>query len=93
LRQPWVQNNYLFNFVAVSDKFLALGTHLGYVYILDFEGHTNQQHIFRPHTGSVNDLSIDEYGEYIASCSNDGRPNNHFLTKNRQSRGVQFIRK
>jgi len=46
---------------------------LGYLYILDFEGNNNQQQQFRPHAETINDLSIDSTGEYIASCSNDGK--------------------
>lgn len=55
--------------LAVGEKFLALGTHLGYLYILDFEGNSNNQQEFRPHSESINDLSIDESGEFVASVS------------------------
>ena len=59
---------YLFIF-----QFLALGTHHGAVHIFDHEGNhiTNKQ--FDSHTSTVNQICIDEDGEYIASCSNDGK--------------------
>ncbi|XP_047319698.1 vacuolar protein sorting-associated protein 41 homolog [Impatiens glandulifera] len=56
--------------VAVAERMIALGTHGGNLYILDFLG--NQVKEFRDHTASVNDLSFDSDGEYIASCSDDG---------------------
>ncbi|KAL9657386.1 hypothetical protein ABK040_014374 [Willaertia magna] len=67
-----IEGNYA-SALAVCEKFLALGTHLGYLYILDFEGNNNHQQQFRPHAESINDLSIDSTGEYIATCSNDGK--------------------
>ncbi|EFC40517.1 hypothetical protein NAEGRDRAFT_81004 [Naegleria gruberi] len=67
-----IEGNYA-SALVVGEKFLALGTHLGYLYILDFEGNNNQQQKFRPHAETINDLTIDSTGEYIASCSNDGK--------------------
>ncbi|KAF0977952.1 hypothetical protein FDP41_003274 [Naegleria fowleri] len=67
-----IEGNYA-SALVVGEKFLALGTHLGYLYLLDIEGNNNQQQKFRPHAETINDLSIDSTGEYIASCSNDGK--------------------
>lgn len=56
---------------TVSDRFLAMGTHWGVVHIMDFEGNENQK--FQAHQATVNDLSVDLDGEYIASASDDGK--------------------
>ncbi|RYR63978.1 hypothetical protein Ahy_A03g010145 isoform B [Arachis hypogaea] len=56
--------------IAVAERMIALGTHDGIVYILDFLG--NQVKEFPAHSAVVNDLSFDLEGEYIGSCSDDG---------------------
>ncbi|XP_027340722.1 vacuolar protein sorting-associated protein 41 homolog isoform X3 [Abrus precatorius] len=56
--------------IAVAERMIALGTHDGVVYILDFLG--NQVKEFSAHAAVVNDLSFDVEGEYIGSCSDDG---------------------
>ncbi|KAI8596985.1 hypothetical protein EDD21DRAFT_230782 [Dissophora ornata] len=56
---------------TVSERFLAMGTHWGAVHIMDFEGNENQK--FQAHQATVNDLSVDLDGEYIASASDDGK--------------------
>jgi len=57
--------------LAVHAKFLALGTHWGVIYILDFNG--DEINRLSTHTTTINELSVDEGGEYIASCSDDGK--------------------
>ncbi|KAG5460394.1 MAG: LOW QUALITY PROTEIN: hypothetical protein BJ554DRAFT_7565, partial [Olpidium bornovanus] len=47
----------------------ALGTHWGVIHILDFDG--NEVKRFRSHAATVNHLSIDNAGEYVASASDD----------------------
>lgn len=66
--------------LAVIDKFLALGTHNGVIHILDFNG--NQVKVFNSHSASVNELSIDDSREYLASCGNDGKVVIHGLYTN-----------
>ena len=56
--------------MAVSDRFLALGTHAGMIYILDVEG--NLVKGFRSHTASILDLDIDSTSEFVASAGMDG---------------------
>ncbi|KAF9186758.1 Vacuolar protein sorting-associated protein 41 [Haplosporangium sp. Z 767] len=56
---------------TVSDRFLAMGTHWGVVHIMDFDGNENQK--FQAHSATVNDLSVDLDGEFIASASDDGK--------------------
>lgn len=51
-----------------------MGTHWGVVHIMDFEGNENQK--FQAHQATVNDLSVDQEGEYIASASDDGMKTN-----------------
>ena len=55
---------------AISSRFIALGTHGGMVYILDFEG--NLVKGFRSHSASILDLDIDSTSEFVASASMDG---------------------
>ncbi|KAM0751555.1 vacuolar protein sorting-associated protein 41 [Meredithblackwellia eburnea MCA 4105] len=56
--------------LAVSSKFIALGTHNGAVFILDFQSNIVKR--FRPHQAMVNDLSFDLGSEFVASASMDG---------------------
>eukprot|EP01111_Echinosteliopsis_oligospora_P016112 TRINITY_DN6578_c0_g1_i1.p1 TRINITY_DN6578_c0_g1~~TRINITY_DN6578_c0_g1_i1.p1 ORF type:complete len:893 (+),score=224.14 TRINITY_DN6578_c0_g1_i1:30-2708(+) len=57
--------------MSVHDKFLALGTRYGCVYMLDFNG--NEIRRWQSHSANVNEMSIDQNGEYIGSCSDDGK--------------------
>ncbi|KAK2146463.1 hypothetical protein LSH36_606g03004 [Paralvinella palmiformis] len=59
--------------MAVHPKFLALGTHWGMIHILDHIGHNIRSKELPAHTTTVNQISIDDNGDYIASCSDDGR--------------------
>ncbi|XP_048576551.1 vacuolar protein sorting-associated protein 41 homolog isoform X2 [Nematostella vectensis] len=59
--------------MAVHSKFLALGTHYGVVHVMDHLGNSIRSKEFPSHTTAVNQISIDEKGDYIASCSDDGR--------------------
>jgi len=47
-----------------------MGTHAGIIYMLDFNGDKIRE--FKNHTARVNDISVDEAKEFIASCSDDG---------------------
>ncbi|KAJ3338876.1 Vacuolar protein sorting-associated protein 41 [Gonapodya sp. JEL0774] len=57
--------------MAVSDKFVALGTHWGSVHILDPSGNAIKH--FSCHTATVNEISLDRAMEFVASASDDGR--------------------
>ena len=59
--------------MTVHLKFLALGTHWGVVHVLDHQGNNIRNKEFPSHTTTVNQISVDMYGEYVASCSEDGR--------------------
>ncbi|KAJ2656104.1 Vacuolar protein sorting-associated protein 41 [Coemansia sp. RSA 1200] len=57
--------------LVASERFLVLGTHWGYVVIMDFEG--NEVKKWRAHSATVNAVSIDIDNEYVASAGDDGR--------------------
>ncbi|KAL8579065.1 hypothetical protein ACOMHN_036004 [Nucella lapillus] len=59
--------------IAVHTKFLALGTHWGMIFILDHTGNNIREKEIMAHTTTVNQISIDDKGEYLASCSDDGK--------------------
>lgn len=48
----------------------AMGTHWGFIIIIDFNG--NEIRRFSAHSAAVNDVSVDEACEYVASASDDG---------------------
>ena len=48
-----------------------MGTDLGKVYILDFNGNQNQK--FEHHTSGISEICIDSTQEYIATCSSEGK--------------------
>lgn len=57
-----------------SFQFMCIGTHWGAVHLLDHQGNTIQYNAqnFPAHMVSVNQISIDSKGEFIATCSDDG---------------------
>jgi hypothetical protein len=57
--------------MAVSNKVLAMGTHWGMVHVLDYSG--NKICSFESHSAKVNEICIDDGGEFIASAGDDGR--------------------
>ena len=56
---------------------MCLGTALGALHLLDHLGHSSQQQEFPTHTTSINMVNIDNGGDYIASCADDGRVKLH----------------
>ncbi|KAJ3254578.1 Vacuolar protein sorting-associated protein 41 [Boothiomyces macroporosus] len=56
--------------LSVSDRFLAIGTLQGAVQLIDLIGTPVKR--WQSHTQSVNHISIDSTGEFIASASGDG---------------------
>eukprot|EP01133_Synstelium_polycarpum_P008140 gene8140-9554_t len=57
--------------MAVHPKFIVLGTHWGSITIHDFEGDEIKR--FDSHTATITEVAIDPSGDYIASCSEDGK--------------------
>ena len=52
---------------------MCLGTKWGAINLLDHLGHLSQQQEFPSHSTSINMVDIDSGGDYIASCSDDGK--------------------
>uniref|UniRef100_A0AAY4C1E3 Vacuolar protein sorting-associated protein 41 homolog n=1 Tax=Denticeps clupeoides TaxID=299321 RepID=A0AAY4C1E3_9TELE len=57
--------------ITVHDKFLALGTHFGKVFLLDIQGNVTQKFEISP--VKINQISLDEDGEHVGVCSEDGK--------------------
>ncbi|XP_023945852.1 vacuolar protein sorting-associated protein 41 homolog [Bicyclus anynana] len=89
--------------ICVHTKFICLGTQWGVIHLLDHEGNTvpisqdNNQKDLQAHAIAVNKISVDMNGDYIASCSDDGKvlvyglytdDNTHSLTL---GRGVKAV--
>ncbi|XP_075149419.1 vacuolar protein sorting-associated protein light [Haematobia irritans] len=77
---------------AIHSKFLIFGTFLGRVYLLDHQGNTVNSHLRYieqefTHQVAVNQVDIDAKGEYVATCSDDGKVNviGLFSKENNQS--------
>lgn len=59
-------------------QFICVGTHFGWIYLLDHQGNSvrfkeNSPQGFNAHSISVNQISVDVNGDFIASCSDDGK--------------------
>ncbi|XP_071450795.1 vacuolar protein sorting-associated protein 41 homolog isoform X2 [Hetaerina americana] len=61
------------NCIAVHPKFLCLGTRFGQIHILDHQGNQVVDKQLCGHSVMVNQISIDHNGDFIASCSDDGK--------------------
>uniref|UniRef100_A0A8C4RPL1 Vacuolar protein sorting-associated protein 41 homolog n=1 Tax=Erpetoichthys calabaricus TaxID=27687 RepID=A0A8C4RPL1_ERPCA len=64
--------------MTVHDKFLALGTHFGKVFLLDVQGNVTQK--FDISTVKINQISLDDSGEHVGICSEDGKVNCFYIT-------------
>ncbi|XP_077978241.1 vacuolar protein sorting-associated protein 41 homolog [Glandiceps talaboti] len=78
--------------LAVHSKFLAIGTHWGLVHVIDHQGNNISGKEFACHTTTVNQISLDDNGDYIASCSDDGRVAVHGLyeTEDNQLQALDY---
>ncbi|XP_026746855.1 vacuolar protein sorting-associated protein 41 homolog [Trichoplusia ni] len=65
--------------ICVHTKFICLGTQWGVIHLLDHEGNTvpisqdGKNKELQAHAIAVNKISVDLNGDYIASCSDDGK--------------------
>lgn len=59
--------------VAFHSKIICIGTRWGIVYMLDHEGNISKNELLKSHTVAVNQISMDLKGEFIATCSDDGK--------------------
>ncbi|KAF7984727.1 hypothetical protein HWV62_11658 [Athelia sp. TMB] len=62
----------------IANKTMALGTHGGFVHILDLKGNIKKS--FKPHKASVLDIRLDAAAEFVATASMDGQIVIHSLT-------------
>ncbi|XP_034950259.1 vacuolar protein sorting-associated protein 41 homolog [Chelonus insularis] len=83
--------------IAVHPKFLCLGTHMGKIHLLDHQGNIIPSQTLQAHSLTVNQISIDSKGDYIASCCDKGkifiyglytRENNHIMNLERQVKSI-----
>ncbi|VDK80996.1 unnamed protein product [Litomosoides sigmodontis] len=59
--------------MAIHDKFAAVGSRSGSVYIIDHFGSLHPENTTRHHRCPVTKISIDPTGSYFVSCSQDAR--------------------
>uniref|UniRef100_A0A0R3RXB1 RING-type domain-containing protein n=1 Tax=Elaeophora elaphi TaxID=1147741 RepID=A0A0R3RXB1_9BILA len=59
--------------MAIHDKFAAVGSRSGSVYIIDHFGSLHPENTTRHHRCPVTKISIDPTGSYFVSCSQDSR--------------------
>eukprot|EP01147_Barroeca_monosierra_P010563 gene10563-2687_t len=69
---PTILSDRVATCFAVSPKLAVLGTDLGTIHILDTINGTQVQQ-FTQHTERITDISIDRYGDYVATGSDDGK--------------------
>ncbi|XP_074097880.1 vacuolar protein sorting-associated protein light [Cotesia typhae] len=83
--------------IAVHPKFLCLGSHMGKIHLLDHQGNNIQSKTLQAHSLTVNQISIDQNGDYIASCCDKGkifiyglytRENNNIINLERQIKSI-----
>ena len=62
------------------------------IYVLDHLGNAARGHELQAHAVSVNQISLDSEGDYIASCSDDGRVVVHGWYSSENSHNLTFDR-
>jgi hypothetical protein len=62
-----------FSCIAVHEKFLVIGKTTGEISITDHMGHAIPQFQIKAHTYPVNAISIDDNGDFIGSCCQEGK--------------------
>lgn len=74
-------------------QFICLGSHWGAVHLFDHQGNSVRGQELPAHTVMVNQISIDERGDHIASCSDDGKVDKMFACPYRlfQNFDIVFI--
>ncbi|OON19248.1 WD domain, G-beta repeat protein [Opisthorchis viverrini] len=59
--------------LSAHEKFIAVGTELGRVHIMDHHGFPTENGVYSMHTSSVNHISIASGGDFMTSCGDDGK--------------------
>lgn len=62
-----------FSCIAVHEKFLVIGKTTGELLITDHLGHVIPEYQIKAHTYPVNAISIDDNGDFIGSCCQEGK--------------------
>lgn len=57
----------------IYHQFICLGSHWGVIHLLDHQGNNIESKELRTHSVGVNQICIDQSGEFIATCSDDGK--------------------
>ncbi|XP_030377032.1 vacuolar protein sorting-associated protein 41 homolog [Scaptodrosophila lebanonensis] len=74
-----ILNTDLITCSSVHPKFLIFGTKRGRVHLLDHQGNCVETNLSNDdrhvHTVAVNHIDVDSKGEYVATCSDDGKVN------------------
>ncbi|XP_003382724.1 PREDICTED: vacuolar protein sorting-associated protein 41 homolog [Amphimedon queenslandica] len=78
--------------MAVHPKFIALGTYDGTVKLLDHTGTVLADREYRLHIAQINHISVDQEGDFMACCSNDGKVSIVGLFTAKYNNSVQFER-
>lgn len=68
--------------IAVHPKFICLGSHYGVIHLLDHQGNSIRCKELKKHSVAVNQISIDSNGDFLATCSDDGKVYIHGLYTN-----------
>lgn len=63
----------IFSLNSYNSQFICLGSQFGYVHILDHQGNSIKCGELKSHSVAVNQISIDKNGDFLATCSDDGR--------------------
>lgn len=58
--------------LTAHSKFLCIGTNWGSIHFSDFEGNIVNNQRLRPHHVPVNQISVGNGGEFVATCADDG---------------------
>uniref|UniRef100_A0A0N5AMX6 RING-type domain-containing protein n=1 Tax=Syphacia muris TaxID=451379 RepID=A0A0N5AMX6_9BILA len=57
--------------MTIHDKFIAIGSHAGYIYIFDHLGNLHSENTVKHHKSSITNVVIDGTGGYMISCASD----------------------
>ena len=64
--------NDLISCVKSHPRCLVVGMKSGIVYVLERHRHRDIMKQYKPHSSAVTDISVDQSGDYVATCSQDG---------------------
>lgn len=92
----WFKWIFLYK-ILLFVKFICVGSLWGMIHILDHQGNNVGTKELQAHTVAVNQISIDDNGDFLASCSDDGKvfvhglysaDNNHNMEMGRSVKSI-----